>query len=606
VGVNLALRGFAVGATVLWFCVMVVSSARADDAYYRYPALAGDVVVFAAEGDLWSVPRAGGRASRLTTHPAGESNAVASPDGKSLAFAANYDGPTEVYVMPLDGGLPRRVSFEGVRSVPVGWTPAGEVLYVTQTPTGPTPQLIVIAVDPARLRRRALPLADVSDAAASPDGRTLYFTRFGLGISGDNVRMYRGGLRSRLWRFELDGSSEATPITADGDKVRVNDRRPMPWGDRVYFISDRDGHDNLWSMSAKGDDLRQLTHESDFNIRTASIDHGRIVYQLGADLRIYDADTGTDQKLTIDLVSDFDQKRRHLLKHPLDFFEKATFAPNGERVVVTARGRIALMGVGRLRRIDIATLPAGRARAGVISADGRWVYAIMDDAGTSAGNDAGAPEIWRFAADGATERKQLTVGDAGHRWGLWLSPDGKLLANATLDGRLFLLDLDKGENQLIDTAEATDLRTVAWSSDSRYLAFARSDSRVERSQIFLYEPTTRTKARVTSDRYDSHSPTFTPDGKWLYFLSDREFKSSNTSPWGDRNMGPYFDRRPRSMRWPCRPICAFRSSRKTSSRRANRPRRAMSRRTSRRPPTAATRPTRNPPPTRHASPSPRP
>ena len=523
---------------------LTASSVRAADGYFRHPALAGDSVVFTAEGDLWSVPLAGGRASRITTHAAEETNTVASPDGTSLAFAATYDGPSEVYVMPLAGGAPHRVSFEGVRSVPVGWTPKGEVLYVTQTPSGPSPQWIAVAVDPASLHRHALPLADVSDAAVSPDGRTLYFTRFGLGISGDNVRHYRGGLLSRLWRFGLDGTAEAEPIgAADDGKARVNDRRPMPWGDRIYLISDRDGHDNLWSMALDGGDARQLTHETDFNIRSASLARGRIVYQLGADLHVYDIDAAADRTLAIVLPSDFDQERRHLVKHPLDFFESADFAPNGERVAVTARGRIALMGVGRLRRVDVATPPTGRARDATVSPDGRWVYAIVEDAGNVASDDPGAPEIWRFAADGSADRKQLTVDDAGHRWGLWLSPDGKHLANATLDGRLFLLDLDKGENRLIDTAQATDLRSVAWSADGRYLAFARSDSSLERAQIFLYEPASGTKARLTSDRYDAYAPTFSPDGKWLWFLSDRAFKSSNVSPWGDRNMGPYFDRR---------------------------------------------------------------
>ena len=550
------------GATALCAWVLILSFANANEGYYRYPALVGDTVVFTAEGDLWSVPLAGGRAARLTTHAAQETNAVSSPDGKSIAFAATYDGPTEVYVMPLAGGAPRRVSFEGVRSLPVGWTPAGEVLYVTQKPIGPTPQLIVVAVNPVNLRSRALPLADVTDAAISPDGRTLYFTRFGLAISGDNVQSYRGGLHSRLWRFDLDGSKEAQSMSADGaGKDRLNDRRPMPWGDRLYVISDRDGHDNLWSMTPDGGDARQLTHETDFNIRIASLDRGRILYQLGADLHIYDIAAGTDRKLPIELASDFDQQRRHIERRPLEFFESASLAPNGERVAVTARGRIALAGTGPLRRVDIATPPAGRAGTARISPDGRWVYTILKDPGPPAGDDAGAPQIWRFAANGGAEKKQLTLDDAGHRLGLWLSPDGKFLANATLDGRLFLLDLDAGENRLIDTAEAADLRSVSWSSDSKHLAFARSDSRVQRPQIFLYEPATARKMRVTSDRYASHSPAFTPDGKWLYFLSERQFKSSNSSPWGDRNMGPYFDHRTKAyalslqadLRFPFRP-----------------------------------------------------
>jgi tricorn protease len=547
-------------AGTLWAFVLVASPAEATEGYYRYPTLAGDTVVFTAEGDLWSVPATGGRATRLTTHPAEETNAVAAPDGKRIAFAASYDGPVEVYVMPLSGGLPRRISFEGTRSIPVGWTPSGEVLYVTQNSTGPSPQLIVVAVDPETLRRHAIPLADVSDAAVSPNGKTLYFTRFGLAFSGDDVEGYRGGLLARLWRYQLDGSAEATPIGGN-DKDRVNDRRPMPWGNRLYFVSDRDGHDNLWSMTPDGSDPRELTHETEFGIRSASLGGGRIVYQLGADIHVYDIAAGSDRKLDIDLTSDFDQERKHLVKKPLNFFEGAYFAPNGERVAVTARGRVALMGVGPLRRVEIATLPTERAGSAVVSPDGRWVYTIVAPAGTTTGSDTGAPQIWRYPADGSTDGKQLTSGDAGYRWGLWLSPDGKFLVNAALDGKLFLLDLDKGENNLIDTAPGANLDDIVWSPDSKYVVIVRSDSQVGRAQLFLYEPATGAKARLTSDRYESAWPAFTPDGKWLYFLSDRQFESSNTSPWGDRNLGPYFDRRTRiyalslqsGLRFPFRP-----------------------------------------------------
>jgi tricorn protease len=547
-------------ASIFWVFALLASRAGATEGYYRYPTLAGDTVVFTAEGDLWSVPATGGRASRLTTQPAEETNAVAAPDGTRIAFAASYDGPVEVYVMPLSGGLPRRVSFEGTRAVPVGWTPAGEVLYVTQNPTGPSPQLIVVAVDPESLHRHAMPLADASDAAVSPDGKTLYFTRFGLAFSADNVETYRGGLLARLWRYDLSGSAEAAPIAGD-DKDRVNDRRPMPWGDRLYFISDRDGHDNLWSMTPEGGDPRELTHETEFGIRGASIGGGRIVYQLGADIHLFDIAADTDRKLDIELASDLDQERKHLVTKPLDFFESADFAANGERVAVTARGRIALMGVGPLRRADIAIAPDDRAGPAIVSPDGNWVYTIVEPAGTATGSNTGAPQIWRFPANGSADAKQLTTGDAGYRWGLWLSPDGKFLANAALDGRLFLLDLDKGENKVIDTSPGAELDDVVWSSDSKYLAIVRPDSGVYRDQIFLYEPGTGAKARLTSDRYQSAWPAFTPDGKWLYFLSDRQFESSNTSPWGDRNLGPYFDRRTRvyalalqnGLRFPFRP-----------------------------------------------------
>jgi tricorn protease len=525
------------------------SAADAAEGYYRFPGLANDRVFFTAEGDLWSVPLAGGQASRLTTHPAQETNAVPSPDGRQLAFAAAYDGPVEVYVMPVAGGVPRRVSFEGGSSAPVGWTPAGEVLYVAQNETGPTGQRVIVAVDPATLARHALPLADANDAAMAPDGRTLTFTRFGLAASGDNVVAYRGGLQSRLWRFDLVGTGEAHPLTADVDPgVRGNDRRPMLWDGRLYFVSDQDGHDKLWSMALDGSDRRQLTRRSDFGIRGASLDRGHIVYQAGADLRAYDIATGGDRPIPIDLVSDFDQKRRRVVKDPMEFFEGASLAPDGKRVAVTARGRVALLGLGPLRRVDLATPPDSRARQAVISPDGRFVYVVSDARGglpAGADDPAGVPQIWRFAADGSPDARRLTTDDAGERIGLWLSPDGKSLAHATKDGRLFLLDLDTGGNRLVDTAPAADLGAVAWSADSRHLAFVRSDSDVQRPQIFLYEPASDTRRRLTSDRYESFAPAFSPDGRWLYFLSNRTFESRARNPWGDRDMGPYFDRRTR-------------------------------------------------------------
>jgi tricorn protease len=507
-------------------------TAMAADGYFRFPTLAGDSVLFTAEGDLWRVPMAGGVATRLTTHPSEETNAVASPDGKSVAFSAAYDGPVEVYVMPVAGGRPHRVTFEGARSIAVGWTPTGEVLYATQSANGPSDQRVIAAVNPTNLHRHTLPLADANDAAVSPDGKMLYFTRFGLAVSNDNARFYRGGLLSRLWRFDLAGTQEAEPLRVD---EKVNDRRPMPFGDRVYFISDHDGPDNLWSMRPDGGDRKQLTHYGDFGIRGANLAAGRIVYQLGADLHVYDIASDTDRVLSIDLASDFDQERRHAVKNPLDFFESAQFAPNGERVAVTALGHVTLMGVGPLRRVDIATPAVSRARASVASPDGKWVYAFADS--------GDAVEIWRFAADGGPDRNQLTKDAAGFRTKMWPSPDGKSLAHATVDGRLFLLNLDTGDNQLIDTAPGADLETLEWSADSRHLAFVRSDSDVERGQIFLYEPAIKTKQRVTTDKYESRAPAFTPDGKWLYFLSDRAFASRNTAPWGDRNLGPYFDRR---------------------------------------------------------------
>src|SRR6266481_1042346 len=222
--------------------VCVATGALAEPGYYRYPTLAGDKIIFTAEGDLWSVPSSGGRATRLTTHAGQETRAAASPDGKMIAFNASYDGSSEVYVIATEGGLAKRVTYEGGAAAALGWTPLGEVLYATQNNIGPTPERVVAAVTPDGAKRRVLPLADAGDAAIAGDG-TIIFGRFGLSLSNDNARFYRGGLTARLWRYDPKGVGDAEPFKTEKP---ANDRRPMLAGERIYFISDADGRDNLW------------------------------------------------------------------------------------------------------------------------------------------------------------------------------------------------------------------------------------------------------------------------------------------------------------------------------------------------------------------------
>jgi len=200
-----------------------ISPAFAGDAYYRFPAIRADSVVFTAEGDLWKVGSNGGQAQRLTTHPAAETNAAISRDGKWLAFSASYEGAQEAYVMPLAGGLPKRLSFENGAVSVLGWTAQGEVLVTTQSSTGPSAHRIVAAVDPHSMLRRVFPVADANEATLDDSGKTLYFTRYGLQMTNDNVRRYRGGAHAQLWRYELQGKAEAQPLFV-GDTA--NNKRP--------------------------------------------------------------------------------------------------------------------------------------------------------------------------------------------------------------------------------------------------------------------------------------------------------------------------------------------------------------------------------------------
>lgn len=506
--------------------------------FFRQPTLQGENLVFVAEGDLWRVNAQGGRAERLSTHVGQEGSPVLSRDGRWLAYTAQYDGPGDVYLMPVQGGLPQRLSWEGNAGQRVwGFSALGEVIYSGPSQSGqPVTQLY--AVDPVTQARRALPVAQASDGAISSDGRQLFFTRNGL--RGDNARQYRGGALARLWTLDLTGTAEARPLVTEG----ANDRLPMPYrtaaGERIAFLSDRDGTVNLWSVNAQGQDLRQHTTHKGWDIRHASVDGGVAVYALGADLYRVDLNANTTSAaptpIAIQLSGDFEQQRQRWVKKPQDFLTSVALAPNGERVLLASRGRLATQGLGQLRRAELPQAPDSRCLKGLFSADSKQVLALCDFSGER--------EVWRFAANGLGKPEQITRDARAQRKDMALSPDGRYLAHTDKEGHLYLSDLKGNSGRLItrDSRNAS-IANLTWSPDSRSLAFTQALSDINRDQLQLFNLADNKIHTVSSERYDSDSPAFSPDGRWLYFVSNRQFTATGRgSPWGDRNMGPYFDR----------------------------------------------------------------
>jgi tricorn protease len=529
-----------------FLCAFVVQAGavtdKAVEGYYRQPALRGPNLVVVAEGDLWNVSLEGGAAQRLTTHPGYETQPAVSPDGQWLAFIGQYDGTPgsasgDVYVMPLRGGVPKRLSWEGLSLKVWGFTFAGEVLYTGPTQNG-APGTQLYAVDPKTAQRRVLPVAQASDGALSADGKRLYFTR--MGLRSDNARQYRGGAIARLWMLDLDSTAEARPLVAEG----ANDKRPMPYLDakgqaRVAFLSDRDGTVNVWSVDAQGQDLRQHSRSTGWDVRSASIDGAKVAYALGADVHVLDLNSNADRRVAITLGGDFDQLRERFIKKPQDFLSHLALAPNGERVLLSSRGHLATQGAARLRRAELPQPADGRCRDGEFSSDSKSVFALCDF--------SGEVEVWRFAANGLGKAEQVTSGAKAMRQSLYPSPDGRYLAHIDKEGSISLTDLQaKGvaaTKVIVDSENGLGDAGVTWSPDGRALVFAKPTTDPYREQLQLYTLADGRLLQLGTDRYDSDSPAFTPDGKWLYFLSRRHFAVTGPGgPWGDRNMGPYFDR----------------------------------------------------------------
>jgi tricorn protease len=503
-----------------------VAAADGTLGYYRFPALHNDTLVFTAEGDLWRVPIAGGVAQRLTTHPSEESRAAISPDGRTVAFSAAYEGPTEVYTLPLDGGVPVRQTFDGAAATVAGWTPAGEILYSTRRySTLPNPQLA--RVDPKSGARALVPLSQASDGSYDAGGATLFFTRFAF--QGSYTKRYQGGTAQNIWRFG-SGDREASPLTAD---YKGTSKNPMVWNGRIYFLSDRDGTMNLWSMSDRGANPRQHTRHAGIDAQSPSLSNGRIAYQLGADIRVFEIESGQDRAVPIRLVSDFDQLRERWVRTPMEWVAAAHLSPTGDRVVLTARGQVFVAPAQQGRIAEATRDKKIRYREGRFFPDGKTLLTLSDQ--------SGEVEFWRVPANGIGDPSPLTTDGKVLRWDGIPSPDGGRIAHFDKDQQLWVFDVATKQNKQVAKSDEGGFGDVTWSPDGKWLAYTAPASN-QMTRLHLYSIDSSQSTAVTSDRYDSYSPAFSSDGKWLYFLSDRNFVTSVGSPWGSRQPEPFFDK----------------------------------------------------------------
>ena len=500
------------------------ASAAAPQGYYRHPALHGDTIVFSSEGDLWRVPVKGGVAQRLTTHPGSESFPAISPDGGTLAFVGQYEGWSEVYTMPLQGGQPVRQTFECGGARVVGWTPDGKVLYTTDKfSTLPNTQLVTL--DTQTHVSHVLPLAQASDGVIDPQTGTLYFVR--LPKQSSATKRYHGGWIENLWRYK-EGDAEATPLT--GTDTGTN-REPMWWQGRLYFTSDRDGVMNLWSMKPDGGDLKQHTHHQDMDVKGPSLDAGRIAYQKGADLHVHYIASGKDDVVNITLASDFDQEREHWVKKPMEYLTSAHLSPTGDRLALTARGQVFVAPVESGRLVEVPRKQNVRYRNAAFLPDGKFLTAQSDESGES--------EFWKLPPNGVGEAQRLTNDGKVFRFAQESSPDGKWLAWSDKNQKFWVMNLETKQTKLIAESAVDYVEDFSWSPDSQWIAYVEEGANTY-EQIKLFRVSDGAHAVATSDRFNSHSPAWSADGKWLYFLSERDMRTMVGNPWGPRQPEPFF------------------------------------------------------------------
>lgn len=506
--------------------------------YYRQPTIRGNTIVFVAEGDLWKVGAAGGVATRLTTHPGDEASPRLSPDGSRVAFTAEYEGAAEVYVMPTSGGLPKRLTFDSSRCTVAGWTSGPEPRVIAGTnrfSTLPNTQLTLInpGTDAATISREVVPLAQASDGTFDGAGN-LFFTR--LAFQGSQTKRYKGGTAQNIWYF-ASGADEAKPLFADFTGTTYN---PM-WhsSGRVYYLCDQDGTMEVWSMKGDASDRRQETnHQGEterlLDVKSAAIDGDRIVYQLGADLWLYDLAKRASSRLEVRLDSDFDQTRENWVEKPMDYLTSVAVSPDGSRVVLTARGEVFVAPKEPGRLVQLPRKDAARYRNARFMPDGKTILLMSDE--------SGEVEFWTAPSDGVGGLTQLTTDGRVLRWEGVPSPDGSKIAHHDKDQKLWVFDSESGASVCIETNGVDTFGSLGWSPDSRYLAYTAWASNFNR-QAKVYDSKAATTHVLTTDRFDTAEVAFAPDGERVYLLSDRNIRTVVGSPWGALQPEPYFDKK---------------------------------------------------------------
>lgn len=512
--------------SITLFFLLVISIGHAQTkGYYRMPAIYDNWLLFTAEGDLWKFNLSSTQTIRLTSHHGMESEPLFSADGKSIVFTGEYEGSTELYLIASDGGVPKRLTYEnwyGIKAI--NWLSDGRVLYTTRSESALDDNQLV-KLNLTDLTTELVPLAQAADGEYDANGN-LYFTRFAF--QGSHTKRYQGGTAQNIWKFS--GSQSANCLTCD---FKGTSREPMVYKSRIYFASDRDGTMNIWSMDTGGKDLKQHTFSSGWDLFSPYHHGSKIVYQQGADIGYYDIDKNETGIFDIRILSDFDQRRPRWIKDPEKKISYWEISPSGKFVALISRGRIFVSPASGSRWVEVTRKSGIRYRA-VAFLDEKTVVYLSDE--------SGEVEIWKANADGSGTPQQLTKNSKVLLTALYVSPDGKYIAYTDKDFKLSLYSMTNSTTRLVDQNEYfSGAYSVTWSKDSKYLLWT-SDEPNTNVTIKAFDILSGLKKNISTDRLSSFDPQFSTDQKWLYFISDREFKSQVGSPWGPRQPEPYFDK----------------------------------------------------------------
>lgn len=478
-----------------------------DPGYFRYPTIHGDTIVFTCEDDLWSVPTSGGMARRLTAGTGECSMPKLSPDGKMIAFVGRDEGHPEVFVMPSNGGLPRRLTYLGADTCQVcGWSSDGaDVLFVTDAYSAffRHSEAYAVSVKGGMPRSLELGLAQsfsIGKNAGKVIGRN----------SNDPARWkrYRGGTAGEIW-VDATGKGKFVPLI----ELKGNMVLPMWVGNRVFFLSDHDGIGNIYSCRPDGADLVKHTHHSDYFVRFPSTDGRRIVYSAGADLYLLDPVEKVNFKIDVITPPATMQSMRKFVP-ARSSLEHVSPHPEGHSLAIISRGQPLTMANWEGAALQHGSGSRIRYRQCEWLKDGQRFVVLTDREGFE--------QLELHHADQSEEPRVITNSDMGRVIEMKVSPQADLIAIANHRHELLLVDVAKKRVKTLDRSEVDRIVDVTWSGDGRFIAYSYAP-RLDVAVIRVVDVPSGQKHNVTDELRRDFAPAFDPEGKHLYFLSSRDF-----------------------------------------------------------------------------------
>ena len=505
--------------TILFLAALVsmAMAAHADEGrLLRFPGTNGREVAFSYAGDIYTVPITGGTARKLTSHKGYEAFARYSPDGQTIAFTGQYDGNTEVYVIPSSGGKPKRITYTahnerddwgdrmGPNNITMAWSPDGRgVIYRNRISDSFNGKLWCAPIDGSMAQ--PLPLPEGGFCCYNSDGSKLAYNRVFREFR--TWKYYKGGMADDIWIYD----TQAQTVTNITNNI-AQDIDPMWIGDEIYFMSDRDKRMNIFVYNTRTGATQKVTDFTEYDVKFANCGGGKIVFENGGYLYVLDPATKRSEKITVYLNSENNFAREGQRKVK-DNLTGGSLAPDGSRLAISARGEVfdvpAKHGVTR----NITHTPGVHERNAAWSPDGKNIAYISDETGET--------ELWMRPV-GSDKAIQLTKGNDTYIRDFEWSPDGSQIVYTDRKNRMILLNVKTQTKQVLLTDEMDEIPTPSFSPDGKWLTYSRMGAN-EFSVVYLYNIAQGKEYAVTDRWYESNSPEFSSDGKYLIFASARDF-----------------------------------------------------------------------------------